>query len=142
MNFSKFNFSLSLLFTKQFCYFPLASLVFIYLKVNYKKVLYNLRNACLHFPQNTTRQVKNSFTYVWKVHFSYRKESHPYIRPLWPSGLICHVSNSSRDRLLGSRFESRSGTTCLCKLVRNSEQLLLKVYKIFSKLTVIQLNIQ
>ena len=29
--------------------------------------------------------------------------------PLWPSGLICHVSNSSRDILLGPRFEFRLG---------------------------------
>ena len=44
LNFLKFNFGLSSLFTKQFCYFPLASLVFfINLKVNYKKVLYNLK---------------------------------------------------------------------------------------------------
>ena len=30
-------------------------------------------------------------------------------RPWWPSGLIHHVSNSSRDRWLGPRLESRLG---------------------------------
>ena len=29
-------------------------------------------------------------------------------QPWWPSGLICHVSNSSRDRQLGPKFESLS----------------------------------
>ena len=30
-------------------------------------------------------------------------------RPWWPSGLSNHVSNSSRDRHLGPRLESRLG---------------------------------
>ena len=30
-------------------------------------------------------------------------------RPWWPSGLIGHVSNLSRDRWLGPKFESWSG---------------------------------
>ena len=33
-------------------------------------------------------------------------------RAWWLSGLICHVSNSSRDRWLGHRLESRSGHIC------------------------------
>ena len=31
--------------------------------------------------------------------------------PWWPSGLIHHVSNSSRDRQLGPKFKSHSGHT-------------------------------
>ena len=40
-------------------------------------------------------------------------------RPWWPSGLIHHVSNSSRDRQLGPRFESSLGHGTIYRNINN-----------------------
>ena len=41
-------------------------------------------------------------------------------QPWWPSGLSCQVSNSSRDRCFGLRFQSSSGLRYWSLRVRNN----------------------
>ena len=49
----------------------------------------------------------NNATQIGRVFFLNITPGHN--RPRWPSGLSHHVSNSSRDRDLGPRFEYRLG---------------------------------